>query len=60
MLFKNLKIGQQFIFENKTWVKVVPVKKGASCCGKIIYNAHVVGDNTMRKVFLLDQEVQSV
>lgn len=45
--FKDLTVGQQFSYNNKTYVKVNAVK--VSCCRSI--NCHVVG-NPKDRVFL--------
>lgn len=58
--FKSLKFHEEFIYNNETWIKVAPVKKGAACCGKVLYNAHVVGNTDIRRVFNADEMVQKL
>ena len=57
--FKLLNIGQKFLHENMTWIKVTPVKSGGCGC-KLKYNAHVDGNKEIFKVFNPNQEVQPV
>lgn len=58
--FKSLALNEEFIYDNMTWIKVMPVKSGAKCCGKVLYNAHVVGNPDIRRVFKADDEVQKI
>lgn len=58
--FKSLKLHEEFLYNNETWIKVAPIKKGASCCGKVIANAQVVGNADIRRVFGPDEMVQKL
>lgn len=55
--FVNLAVGDKFLFNSQTWVKVKPVKR--SCC-TVLYNAHVDGNITINKVFKPTDTVQKV
>ena len=59
VLFKMLNVGAQFMHNNMTWIKVTPVKSGGCGC-KTKYNAHVVGNKEVNKVFNPNQEVQAI
>lgn len=54
VLFKDVKINQQFTWNEATWIKVKPVKK--SCC-VILYNAYVVGNQSTNRVFKPSDQV---
>lgn len=58
--FNEIKINEEFIYNEQTWIKVKPVKKGSSCCGKVVYNAYVVADKTQQRVFKPGEQVTQI
>lgn len=55
--FVNLVVGDKFIFESQTWLKVKPVKK--SCC-TILYNAQLESNPSTTRIFKPTDQVQKV
>lgn len=58
--FNKIAVNEEFIYNNMTWIKVKPVKSGASCCGKLLYNAYVVGNKDVKKIFQANDQVQRI
>ncbi len=58
--FKTLKINEQFTYNEQTWIKVIPVKKGSRCCGKVLYNGYLVSDQKTQRIFKPNDEVGTI
>jgi hypothetical protein len=48
--FGVVKNKQQFTHDGQAWIKKI-VKKGGSCCGKLISNAYLQSDPKTTKIF---------
>lgn len=55
--FASLKVGDKFVSDGQTWVKVTPKKK--SCC-TILYNATLDETPSTTKIFRPSDQVQKL